>query len=292
MSNSYLGKGNLVLEPTDKQRSDLDDLQGPITLVQFHVIRDQAAFEHYRSTSEEAVVAVGGQRKHDANIDQVLAGGEMPYQAITVDQFSTRETLLTVFDAVSGERGAALSEIYALLVSPKKGLSHVVKALGFLSPLFSRWLGTNTEKEMVGFAEHADPETGPIPETVEVMRRHDQTTPFYMMNLNKYFPTAQYANGEGMSGEQAYNRYAAKIAPYLVSVSGYPAIIGLISGVFVGDESSPLHDDWSEFAMVFYPSRQNFIRMMSNSPTKGVYHREAGLQRAILMPSSSFSNDN
>jgi len=147
MSNSYLGKGNLVLEPTDKQRSDLDDLQGPITLVQFHVIRDQAAFEHYRSTSEEAVVAVGGQRKHDANIDQVLAGGEMPYQAITVDQFSTRETLLTVFDAVSGERGAALSEIYALLVSPKKGLSqkhwdfyHLCSAGGLEPIQRKKWL--------------------------------------------------------------------------------------------------------------------------------------------------------
>ncbi len=145
---------------------------------------------------------------------------------------------------------------------------------------------------MVGFAEHADPETGPIPETVEVMRKHYQSTPFFMMNLNKYYSKARYKNGEDISGDQAYNRYASRIAPYLISVRGYPAIIGSISGVFIGNEDSPLHDDWSEFAMVYYPSRENFIRMMSNSPTKGVYHRDAGLQRAVLMPSTSYSNDN
>jgi len=152
-------------------------------------------------------------------------------------------------------------------------------------------LGTNREKEMVGFAAHANPETGPTPETVEVMRQHDQSTPFNMMNLNKYYSKARYRNGEDVSGEQAYNRYANRITPFLVSVGGYPSIIGPIISVFVGNEKSRLDDDWSDFAMVFYPSRRDFIRMMSNSPTKSVYHRDAGLQRAVLMPSTSFSND-
>ncbi len=109
-----------------------------------------------------------------------------------------------------------------------------------------------------------------------------------MMNLNKNYSKARYKKGEDVSGEQAYNRYASRIMPYLVSAGGYPSIIGPTSGFFVGDENSPLHDDWSDFAMVYYPSRRNFIRMMRNSPSKGVYHREAGLQRAVLMPSSKF----
>ena len=74
--------------------------------------------------------------------------------------------------------------------------------------------------------------------------------------------------------------------PYLISVGGCPDIVGHTVGVFVGDERSPLHDDWSDFAMVYYPSRQNFINMMTNSPKKSIYHRDAGLQRAVLMPSS------
>ncbi|MGB3702319.1 MAG: hypothetical protein WA997_13710 [Anaerolineales bacterium] len=278
-----------MLETTERQRAALDCMHGTMALVQFLLIRDQAAFEAYRSASERVVIEVGGKRTHDAHIDQVLAGGDLHYQVVTVDLFPSSKTLQTAFDALSAERGAALSEIYALVVRPTARLPQIVKGLGFLAPLFSQWLGTTSEREMTGFAELANQETGPIPETIAVLREHDQTTPFYMMNLNKYYPRAQYHNAEDISGEQAYNRYSARILPYLVSVGGYPSIIGHNLGIFVGDESSALHDDWSKFAMVYYPSRQNFIKMMINSPKKGVYHRDAGLQRAVLMPSSDFS---
>jgi hypothetical protein len=142
---------------------------------------------------------------------------------------------------------------------------------------------------MVGFAELADPEKGPVPETIAVLREHDQATPFYMMNLNKYYSVAQYEGAENTPGEKAYNRYGGRIMPYLISVGGYPAIMGRTVGLFVGDESSPLHDDWTDFAMVYYPSRRKFIYMMTNSPKKGVRHRDAGLQRAVLMPSSDWA---
>jgi hypothetical protein len=107
-----------------------------------------------------------------------------------------------------------------------------------------------------------------------------------MMNLNKYFPIAQYKNGENISGEGAYNRFGSRILPYLISVGGYSDTLGRIGTVLVGDENSPLHDDWSDFAMVYYPSQGNFIRMMTTSPKKGVYHRRVGLQRAVSMPGS------
>ena len=210
----------------------------------------------------------------------------MPYQAITVDQFSTNEAVQRAFDATSIERQAALVDIYALIVRPNDGLQRISKTLGFLRPLFSRLLGTNAEKDIFGFTDVGNPETRPVPETVAEMRQHDQTTPFYMMNLNKYYARAKYDNGEDVSGEQAYNRYGKRIAPYLVSVGGYPDIMGQVSAIFVGDETSPLHDNWSEFAMVYFPSRKNFINMMTNSPQKGIHHRTAGLQRAVLMPSS------
>ena len=107
-----------------------------------------------------------------------------------------------------------------------------------------------------------------------------------MMNLNKYYSKAQYASGEDVSGEAAYNRYGSRVLPYLISVGGYPDIIGPVAAVLVGDEGNRLHDDWSGFAMVYYPSRRNFLRMMTNAPKDGAIHRDAGLQRAVLMPSS------
>jgi hypothetical protein len=267
-----------MLEPTDNQRSNLDDLQGPLALVQFLAFKDLDAFDHYLSVSKRNIQEVGGQRTHSVRIDQYLAGGEMHYQAITVDIFPTNETALCAFEAVNTERQAAMSDIYALVVRPTDRLPRIAKALSFLAPLLSRLLGTASERKMTGFAELANPEKGPIPETIAVLKEHDQTTPFYMMNLNKYYPRAPYASGENVSWEQAYNRYGNRILPYLISVGGYPDILGHSMGTFIGDESSPLHDDWIDFAMVYYPSRQNFLKMMTNAPKEGAHHRDAGLQ--------------
>lgn len=275
-----------MLEPADAQRSTLLQIQGTLGLVQYLVIKKQDAFNDYLNTSERTIHGVGGRRTHSVSIDQFLAGGEMSYQAITVDLFPNHETAIMAFDAVSLERQAALADIYALVIRPAGMVPRIAKTLGFLAPLLSRLIGTRSEREMTGFAEQANPETGPVPETIAVLRGHDQTTPFFMMNLNKFYPIARYEDGEGGSGEQAYNRYATRIMPYLISVGGYPDLLGHTLGVFVGDESSPLHDAWSEFIMVYYPSRINFIRMMTNTPREGVHHRDAGLQRAVLMPST------
>jgi hypothetical protein len=277
-----------MLEPTHEQRSRLKDIQGSLTLVQFLSVKDQAAFDRYRAAFKNAVGGAGGRRTHDVRIDQYLAGGEMHFHAITVDQFPSGEAALKAFDALSAERGAALTDVYALAVRPIARLPRIVKALGFLSPVFSRILGTTSEKEMNRFAELANPETGPIPETIAVLKMYDQTPPFYMMNLNKYYPKAQYGNGDNVTGEQAYNRYASRIAPYLISVRGYPDLMTKVIGLFVGDDSNPLHDDWDDFAMMYYPSRGNFLNMMTNTPKKGAHHRDAGLQRAVLMPSTAW----
>jgi hypothetical protein len=281
----------MIIEPTLEQRTQFQKLpQGQLALVQFISIKDQTPFAQYLQASARAVKAHSGQRTHHVQIDQILAGGEMPFQAITVDRFPSRESALLAFEATQAERQDALSQIYCLAVRPADRLPRVIKALGFLSPVLGRILGTNAEKEMPRFREIANPETGPVPDTLEEMRKHDQSTPFYMMNLNKYYSKAQYASGENVSGEDAYNRYGSRILPYLISVGGYPDIIGHVAAVLVGDENSRLHDDWSDFAMVYYPSRRNFIRMMTNAPKDGAHHRDAGLQLAVLMPSSVISS--
>ena len=277
----------MTIEPTREQRTQFQNLpHAQLALVNFLSIKDQSAYAHYIQASEREINTQSGQRTHHVQVDQILTGGEMPFQAITVDRFPSRESALLAFEATQDARQAAFSQIYCLAVRPADKLPRVVKALGFLSPVLGRILRTNAEKEMPHFREIANPETGPVPDTLVEMRKHDQSTPFYMMNLNKYYPKAQYASGEDGSGEDAYNRYGSRILPFLISVGGYPDIIGPVAAVLVGDESSRLHDDWSDFAMVYYPSRRNFLRMMSNAPIKSGHHRDAGLQRAVLMPSS------
>jgi hypothetical protein len=161
-----------MLEPSSQQQENLKKIQGSLSLVQFLVIKEDAAFETYRAASERAVIAVRGQRTHCAHIDQFLAGGEMPYQIITVDNFPSSGAVQTAFDAVSQERQAVLTDIYAMFVRPDARMTRIVKALGFLSPVFSRILGNHASKDIPEFADVANPETGPVPETIAEMRQY------------------------------------------------------------------------------------------------------------------------
>ncbi len=279
-----------MLEPTPEQRRILESSTGATTLAQFLSVREQAAFDQYRAVSEAAVRENGGHRAFGVHIDQVLAGGEMPFQELVVDMFPSGEAALIAFDAAKETRATAVVESYILAVSPAGGPLGLVRRLRFLAPLLRPILGTDSEKERPELKGKLNPATGPVPETTEVLRRHDQTTPFYMMNLNRYYASAQYEGGQARkgTGEQAYARYGIRIVPYLISVGGYPDFMGHVIGTFVGSEDSPLHDDWSEFAMVYYPSRRVFLNMATHAPAKGIHHRDAGLARAVLMPSTAW----
>jgi len=40
--------------------------------------------------------------------------------------------------------------------------------------------------------------------------------------------------------------------------------------------------------MVYYPSRRVFLNMATHAPAKGIHHRDAGLARAVVMPSTTW----
>ena len=238
----------MTLEPTLDQRMQFQNLPpGPLALVQFLSIKDQTSLQQYRRNSETAVKTRRGQLRLDLKIDQILAAGELPFQAITIDRFPSQESALLSFVALSRVRQETLDQIYTPAVKPADGLPRVVKALGFLAPILSRVVGTHSEKAIPNFENVANPLTGPVPDTVAEMRKHDQHTPFYMMNLNKYYHQAKYLGEKNisadLSGEQAYNRYGNRIMPYLVSVGGYPEVIGHVTAILVGSSSCAIHDD-------------------------------------------------
>jgi len=188
------------LEPTSEQRRILESSTGATTLAQFLSVREQAAFDQYRAVSEAAVRENGGHRAFGVHIDQVLAGGEMPFQELVVDMFPSGEAALIAFDAAKETRATAVVESYILAVSPAGGPLGLVRRLRFLAPLLRPILGTDSEKERPELKGKLNPATGPVPETTEVLRRHDQTTPFYMMNLNRYYASAQYEGGQARKG--------------------------------------------------------------------------------------------
>ncbi len=166
-----------MLEPTPEQRQMLEEVNGAVALAQFLAFREQAAFNRYRRESETVVRHKGGRRAYGVHIDQILAGGEMPFQELMVDVFPSAKATLAAFDALQEARTAAIAEAYALAVSPAGGPARMVRRLRFLSPLLRLILGTSSEKVRPELEGELDPNTGPVPETIEVLRKHDQTTP-------------------------------------------------------------------------------------------------------------------
>ena len=74
--------------------------------------------------------------------------------------------------------------------------------------------------------------------------------------------------------------------PRLISVGGYPDIYGKILSTFIGDQKSAISNNWHDFALVYYPSRNSFLRLMTNTPRGAAEIRREGLTKVVLMPCS------
>ncbi|NQS91408.1 MAG: hypothetical protein HQ574_03280 [Chloroflexi bacterium] len=276
----------MPIEPTSIQRDKMLVLdQKKRTLVQFLSGGNDSLLTEYLSLTRKATLDEGGERVFQTRIDQVLSGGELPFQYITVDSYPTSDSLLIAFENTREMRQAAISDIFAILVKPNPWIPKITRWLGFLTPRLSQWLGTSTEKPLTDLADQANPDIEPVLETVEILREQNGDKPFLMMNLNKFSPSEWKTRGR-ISGKSAYQFYSAMIMPYLISVGGYPALYGSVLSILIGDKINPIYENWHDFAMVYYPSRAHFLRLMTNTPKGATKIRRAGLKRAVLMPCS------
>jgi len=277
----------MAIEPSSIQRDRmLAKGKTKLTLVQFLVMKDLKVAQEYLKITNQAVLAEGGTRDHQLRIDQLLTGGEMPYQYLTVDNFPSSQALLLAHENTREIRRETLAEIYALIVQPSPAVKKVIRGLGFLSSTFARWLGTAEIKgleQIESQSDRLDPETDPDASKVFKFSRGYIDEPFYMMNLNQFSPSPR--RGEG--GKSAYNQYTARILPRLISVGGYPDIYGKILSTFIGDPKSALSNTWHDFALVYYPSRDSFLRLMTNTPKGAAEIRREGLKKVVLMASSN-----
>lgn len=279
----------MALEPTSVQRDRLLSRgKTKLVLVQFLVAKNPGNIKEYLSLSQQAVHNEGGHRDHQLRIDQILVGGEHPYQYLTVDSFPSSQALLLAHEGSREVRQDTLQEIYGIYLKPKSTINKIVKAAGKLAPTLSRWLDTREVKEFPKEFDMLDPNTDPNLEAVQEFSSRDQEHPFYMMNLNQFAPQQ---DKRYLTGEAAYKRYSLVITPYLISVGGYPVVFDVPLGTYIGDSQSSLSNSWGEFGLVYYPSRANFLRLMTNTPQRAAEYRRAGLEKAVLMPCITDSRD-
>ena len=103
--------------------------------------------------------------------------------------------------------------------------------------------------------------------------------PVWMVNLMKYRPVAEYADGREttLSGEEADDRYApfeafAEVGAELVYLAG-------VERQLLGDEPA-----WDRVAVVKYPNGRAFVEMTHRPSFVAKHpHKDAGMERTIVV---------
>ena len=100
--------------------------------------------------------------------------------------------------------------------------------------------------------------------------------PFVMVNLLKFKPKAEYADGSDadISGFDAYRRYGRKVRHLMLKVGGKPGYSGPVTGLRLGE----VEELWDMIALAEYPSLAAMKEMVESPDYREIAkHRDAGL---------------
>ena len=120
----------------------------------------------------------------------------------------------------------------------------------------------------------------PTPEQVQELVAGPQDQPVVMINLLRFKSQADGPE-EGMSGQEAYMRYASKMREFVESKGGRFIWIGRIDSQVIGEGGEGFH----AAGLVEYPSRKAFLEIAGDPYVRediGAY-REAGLEMQWLL---------
>jgi hypothetical protein len=100
--------------------------------------------------------------------------------------------------------------------------------------------------------------------------------PIYMVNLLKFKPEAEYADGRetNLTGREAYMIYGEGVAALVAQVGGALGFMAEVERLALGE----VEELWDEVAIAQYPSRAAMLDMMQLPAMAEIaVHREAGL---------------
>jgi uncharacterized protein (DUF1330 family) len=278
------------LGPTHAQVQALSqgDPDEPIALVRLLRGAEPTGFTRYLLALETEVRARGGKRVYGGRIAQALAGGAPGYDTLAIDVFPSRRACVESLRAVDPMIASlGLGAEWVLAVRP---WSPSFEALAGLAAdvvgSFPREVGDPPpfpQSEIAGGSAIA-----PDAAAVAAFNEADPNAPFAMLNLNQFRAQAAPPPGDeadaGLSGEEAYARYARTALWQVARRGGRLLFAGEPVGVVVGAEGHPLDQRWSQVALVFYPSRRHMRDMLADPDyLAAVPHRVAGLERAALL---------
>jgi uncharacterized protein (DUF1330 family) len=99
---------------------------------------------------------------------------------------------------------------------------------------------------------------------------------FVMVNLLKFKPKAEYADGADahLTGAEAYGRYGEAVAKLIEGMGGRVRYSGQVTGLMLGE----VGELWDAVALAEYPSLAAFQAMATSPEYQAIeHHRIAGL---------------
>jgi len=126
----------------------------------------------------------------------------------------------------------------------------------------------------------------PSPEQIQTVVAGPAGKPVVMVNLLTFKPRAD-APDEGMSGEEAYRRYADLMRPFVESKGGRILWIGRVDSQVIGTGG----EDFHMIGLVEYPSREVFVSIATDPHVVEIgVHRAAGLESQWLLAATTEEN--
>jgi uncharacterized protein (DUF1330 family) len=121
----------------------------------------------------------------------------------------------------------------------------------------------------------------PTSEQIQNLLTGPQDQPVVMVNLLRF---KRDADEPGLSGEEAYRRYAEKMVAYVESKGGRVIWSGRIDSQVVGEGGDAFH----MVGLVEYPSRQAFVAIATDPYVHEIgAHRAAGLEGQWLLAATA-----
>jgi uncharacterized protein (DUF1330 family) len=123
----------------------------------------------------------------------------------------------------------------------------------------------------------------PKPEQIQALLTGSQERPVVMLNLLRFKERAT-APDEGLTGQEAYERYADQMTKLVVSRGGRVLWTGNVDGQVIGERAEGFH----MAALVEYPSRKAFVEIATSKEVAEIgVHRSAGLEGQWLLATTT-----
>ncbi len=119
----------------------------------------------------------------------------------------------------------------------------------------------------------------PTSQQIETLMAGPADRPVVMLNLLRFKPRADSPD-VGLSGEEAYRRYARSMQAFVESKGGRFLWVGRVDSQVIGTGGEEFH----MIGLVEYPSRQAFLAIATDPHVQEIgVHRTAGLESQWLI---------